>query len=873
MNEKDWRMNNLFSEEEIRDLCKRSAWCGEERNSAEEEEWIRRFRTISSVFETGREEQTDSLFDFNEECRAGCLPFKPLFAAAVSLCRDAEGRNLFLPGAFKGWMGGFTGALAVLWSAAAEGVLTELVGTMPYPPHAWVKEKAEPVIWSGEHFRQMVLRYPVFARQAVTFVYDFARHIRLIMEDLSSCLPEASRKLLRVESAEKVRAIAPPGSDRHRHGRTVHVITLESGSKLVYKPHSLSIDRGFGSWLDWLTQKAGYGKFYQPKSLDTPHGGLCTFLQASPLEKPEDAGLFFRRAGVLMGAVYLLKGCDMHAENILACGAFPVVADRETVILPRRSLFGRMTGEQNPFEVTDMCFLPTMQSLPGFRRSDTDSLTSVFFSPGKTNNLPWFQEEVFRGFDFADEICNGFQDAVGTVLSDPVEAVAAAVESFGGTEIRLVLRATMTYFTMLRALGNSENLADPQVHERVMERLFSFGSWVSKEDCQFIANTERDALRRLDTPYFSLRLGEEQLREMEDGLRAENESSLRHALEMICWCLKVNTVEDGKNHPLAVGSVSEKAVISPDSRGWLTALENLAERLAGPVRNRACPVAAAQPEIFAGKSMQRYFISPGAGNCKTLLDGSLGIFVALSAYLKVFPDKDDMRNFLQETFRNYLTDEKLLAPGLVASQPGIADGSAGLLIGSVMCYEMGTLPETILREIIGRFDTLAAQPGKIRFAPSGPIYGCCGFAAAIERVPEGFSTPGLQRLHRMLVENVGKDSRLKDIPENALTETVRQAVTGEAGKEIGCPVSNHTLRFGNAGKLYNYTQYCLDTGSGSLYTAEAERLAAILAGAEGVLPGSIPPHGSVEVGLLHGLSGVLYSLCRYLKPEEVPPIL
>ncbi len=865
-------MNSLFTEEEIRDLCRRSTWCEEERDSAEEEEWCRRFRVISAVFDTDWEKLTDDLFDFDEECRPEYLPFKPLFIAAVSLCRNAEGRDLFLPGSFKGWMVGFTGALAMLWSSASEGVITELTGKIPYSPYSWLKEKAEPVIRSGEHIRRMALRYPVFARQAVTFVYDFAEHIRLVMGDLSSCLPLACRKLLGVESAGKVMAIAPPGSDRHRHGRTVHLITLESGSRLVYKPHSLGIDRAFGAWLDWITQKAGYGKFYQPKSLDTPHGGLCTFLQASSLDNPDDAGLYFQRAGFLMGVVYLLKGCDMHAENILACGAFPVVVDMETVILPRRSLYGRMAGKQTPFQVTDMCFLPMMKNLPGFWRSDTDSLTSVFMGMGKTYNLPWYQEKVFRGFDFIDEICCGFQDAVGIVLADPDAAAAAVADLFAGTEVRLVLRATMTYITVLRALGNAESLADPQVYECTLNRLFNFGKWVSEEDCRFIADTERNAMRRLDTPYFSVRLEEDQIREMEDGLRGQNESSLRCALEAIRWCLTVNTVEDGRNHQLVTKSVYGKAVISPGSRDWLATLDNLAERLAEPLRSQTRPVVAAKPEIVDRKSRQRYFISPVGGNCKSLLDGSLGIFVALSACLKVFPEKDDIRVLLQEKFEKVFSDEKVLAPALVASEPGIADGSAGMLIGCVMCYEMGTLSESILRKTITRFDTLVAQPGKIRFAPSDPIYGCCGFAAAIERVPEAFQTPVLQQLHGMLFENVSRDSRLKGIPKNALTETVKQAVSGEAGSEIGRPVSNHTLRFGNAGKLYNYTQVCIENG-GNLYSAEAERLAEILAGAESVLPGKIPPDGSVEVGLLHGMSGVLYSICRYLKPEEVPPIL
>ena len=866
-------MDSLFTEKEIQDLYRRSTWCGEERDSAEEAEWINRFRTVAGVFETEREGQMDDLFDFTEECRPDCLPFQPLFKAAVSLNRDAEGRELFLPEAFKGWMAGFTGALGSLWSTAAGEVLTELAGKMPYPPHPWLEEKAEPVIRSGEHFRQMALRYPVFARQAVTFAYDFAKHIRLVLEDLSACLPEACRSLLDREPVTKIRKIAPPGSDRHRHGRTVHVITLESGSRLVYKPHSLGIDRAFCGWLDWLTQKAGYGKFYQPKCLDTPHGGLCTFLQASPLDRAEDAGLFFRRAGFLMGTVYLLKGCDMHAENILACGAYPVVVDMETVVLPRRSLYGRLAGEQATFRVTDMCFLPMMNNLPGFRRSDTDSLTSVFVGAGRTENLPRFGEEVFRGFDFADEVCEGFQDAIRTVITNPDEAVAAAAERFTGCEVRLVLRATMNYFTVLRALGSAESLVDPQTYERVMGRIFNFGDWVSEEDRLYVANTERDAMRRLDTPFFIEVLAEDQIGEIESDLRKQDESSLRRATETIRWCLEKKTVEDGAGQPLAMVSFPEERPVFSGERNMAVLLERMAERLAASVRRQARPVIAAQPEIINGKTIQRYFVSPGSGNCKCLLDGSLGVLVALSAYLKIAPERKDIRELLERIFQKYFSNEKMLAPGLVASVPGIADGSGGLLIGSLLCYEMGTFPETLLREIIGRFETLTAQPGKIRFALSDPIYGCCGFAAAIERIPEAFRTPALQQLHGMLVENVSQDSRLKHIPHNKLVETVRQAISGEAGREVSRPVSNHTLRFGNAGKLYNYTQFCLDSGGGDLHSAESERLAALLAEAEGVLPGKTLPDGSVEVGLLHGLSGVLYSLCRYWKPEEVPPVL
>ncbi len=877
-------MTSLFSQEEIRELYRRSVWTAAEPEGLSEDEWTRRFEALAAVFPFDADSPADPYFGPLKACRPDLLPFLPFFAFAVSLCGKHRRREIFLPGAFEGWQEAFTESLALLWGGAASQVLTEITSGAAASASIPLYEDAASAIYSGAFFREMALEYPVFARQLLIFLYDYAKHIRLLTEDLNTCLPKACRLLLAGETPTRVRKIAPPGSDRHQHGRTVHVLTLESGSRLVYKPHTMDIDRAFGSWLDWLSEKAGYGCFVKPESIDTPHGGICTYLSAEPLERREDALTFFRRAGFLMGSLYLLRGSDCHYENIIACGAWPAVVDLETAFVPEQSLLGRLAKRNLPYHISEMIFLPVMKAPPGYRRFEVDSLTSGSLILD-SKNLPRFEGELIRGTGYIEEICSGFADALRTARLHPEEAAFVLSRNFPGCTVRLVLKATISYVTFLRALGMPEALKDPVSYGWLLDRIQVFGDWVTEEDRSFVTGTEKEALRRLDIPYFTMQLGESQIYSMLSWLEEQDEEKLETSLRAIRWALEFHTVEEGSELPFAdaarphghnadaalpdvpdTGAARPDTADASDAGDTGAALAQLAERLALPLQRLARPIVAAKPEVFEGKLRQPYLIAQNTGSSTCLLDGCLGVLTALSAYCSICPERTDLRELVTGIFEKEFTDEKKLSPALVASEPGIADGTAGLLLGSRMCLEMGTLPEPLFRSVIERIGKLALEKTKLRFAPSDPLYGCAGLAAAVESLPAEYRTEELGELLALLYDNISEDSSLKNLPREELPGLVRKALTGEAGTVAGGPVRNHSLRFGNAGKLYNSTG---DTGR----TAETERFAALLSQAEAVLPDAPPPEDCLEVGLIHGMSGVLYSLCRYLDPEKVPHIL
>ena len=857
-------MNKLFSREELKDIYLRSSLQNEVCGTEAEAEWTERFCALAAVFPVDDAVMTDPLFDLPKESFWEEYLFRPYFIFAVSLCREMCGRENYMPGAFHGWMKSFTSALALVWASAAGNVLKDIAGEPEDPFSLQPDQKTVEAVASGKHFREMALRFPIFARQIVNFVYDFARDIRLLTEDLSDCLPDACTTLLAGKNTLRIRTVAPSESDRHQRCRTVHVLTLEDGSRLVYKPHSMKTDRAFCSWLDWMTQQAGYGLFEHPQSIDAPNGGLCTFLRAAPLADREEAALFFQREGFLMGALFLLKGCDMHAENVLACGAYPVAVDMETIIVPENSLYGRMSESILPFHVTDMSFLPLLQNLPGFRRAYVDALTSGTFSM-QNRNLPWIQDEVFRGTDYADQICRGFEDALRVAIRHRSETVEQMRRAFAGCSIRLVLKPTMGYIKVMRALGSPECLADPATYEHTLNRFHRFDSKVSAQDRQRITETEDIALRRLDVPYFTETIGESHLNSMEAWVREQREEGLQSSLRAIRWCLSFRTVRDG------VGIPAERLLRGTDCsdrRAWISSLDSMAETLSRALCDLSRPVIAGKPEYTEGTLVQRYYLTQGCKSSRCLLDASMGVIVALSAFLQIHPEREELRRLLGDSINDLWKDERKLSPGYAASEPGIADGAAGLLIGSRMCLEMGMLTESQFFFAAEKIGSMTAHAAKIRFAPSDPIYGCSGFAAAIESLPDRLRTKSLNQLHSILLDNVRQSGRFKDIPEDGLYDAVKWELTGQAGDDILHPVQNHTLRFGNAGKLYNYTAEMQEPTS-----YDADRMAAMLAHAETVLPQQQLPDQSTEVGLLHGLSGVLYSVCRYLAPDKVPPLL
>ena len=124
-------------------------------------------------------------------------------------------------------------------------------------------------------------------------------------------------------------------SDFHHGSRSVLVVTLSNGQKVVYKPKDVRMERAFSDLLHWLNMSGLDPKLKPLKVMDGLGYGWVEHIDSTVCSNEDQAHLYFERCGMLLALCYILEGTDLHYENIIACGANPVIVDLETIFHPQ----------------------------------------------------------------------------------------------------------------------------------------------------------------------------------------------------------------------------------------------------------------------------------------------------------------------------------------------------------------------------------------------------------------------------------------------------------------------------------------------------------------------------------------------------------
>ncbi len=121
-------------------------------------------------------------------------------------------------------------------------------------------------------------------------------------------------------------------SDRHQDGRSVMLLTLRDGGRIIYKPKGLGLEKAFSDLLGWLNSRGSPVHLRGIEVVDRGAYGWVEFVEATGCERRTDIATYYRRAGGLLCLVHLLEGTDCHLENIVASGPDPVLVDAEALL-------------------------------------------------------------------------------------------------------------------------------------------------------------------------------------------------------------------------------------------------------------------------------------------------------------------------------------------------------------------------------------------------------------------------------------------------------------------------------------------------------------------------------------------------------------
>ena len=142
---------------------------------------------------------------------------------------------------------------------------------------------------------------------------------------------ESVFKLFGLSKDTKIKQISGGMGDPHNGGKSVKAVNFDNGAKIIYKPHTCQNEMLFYELTDFLYRKMHLSvRKIKILSYDTHCWG--EFIVPEECISMEEIERFYKRIGVLAFVSYMLGTGDLHAENLIACGEYPILVDLENLV-------------------------------------------------------------------------------------------------------------------------------------------------------------------------------------------------------------------------------------------------------------------------------------------------------------------------------------------------------------------------------------------------------------------------------------------------------------------------------------------------------------------------------------------------------------
>lgn len=407
--------------------------------------------------------------------------------------------------------------------------------------HGNVKEQyeeyCEKYLSNIEYIDELFHIYPVLKRLVFEivlllnerykdFILRFRKDIGVIKEEFSFSEEELQITHLRSDT-----------SDSHNKGGTVFIVTLSNEKRVVYKSRSLKAE----IYLQKVISFVENGLNCELKKLsliDCGDYGWEKFIETKECQSEMDLKQYYYRFGVLIFISYILNANDLHEENVIANGEYPVIIDGETILdnwmisknmnardrvndmirnsvllsglLPKRSYTNKgkgidmsaiagKGGQEFPFQI------------PNVVDAFTSDMRLEYINPkkGEKNNLVKLQGTYYSPYEYVYDIVQGFSDAYNYSYSNKVE-LYNLVKQFADLEVRHLVQDTQKYGMLLHLSYHPDFMQDGLHRELFLCTLFKNSSLINKP-CEII-DTEIEDMLHMDIPYFKVKANETILR-------------------------------------------------------------------------------------------------------------------------------------------------------------------------------------------------------------------------------------------------------------------------------------------------------------------------------------------------------------------------
>ena len=323
----------------------------------------------------------------------------------------------------------------------------------------------------------------------------------------------------------KITKIKVMTSDVHNHGKQVMRIQLDLKDEILYKPHSMENEKIFNELLKWFKEKTGLD-YRRYAFISCEDHSWSTILEYSACETEEQLENYYRRFGLQLFLAYVFGTKDLHYENIIASGEYPVLIDLETLVNLRLNETRKTVNEEIRYELFQSVLytglLPIYLwnntgngvnlsgvcgdgnqrypfKIPCILEPETSNMRIGYNYPvsKKAMNQATLNGKFICPNAYKEKIIEGFKVAYNCVIDLKIEFMSI-LHNIENLTNRYVLLDSQRYAMMLSASYHPSLLMDKETRKQFWKYQWEGRNEINKE----IVESEIISLDNGDIPYF-----------------------------------------------------------------------------------------------------------------------------------------------------------------------------------------------------------------------------------------------------------------------------------------------------------------------------------------------------------------------------------
>ncbi|HGA3561359.1 TPA: type 2 lanthipeptide synthetase LanM family protein [Streptococcus agalactiae] len=403
---------------------------------------------------------------------------------------------------------------------------SKLIGNNPDEEYNYYNDK---FLQNKDYKNEIFKIYPCLLRSITEIVDSLSSNYSEMLNNLKFDYDLIKNELCNNLPFTTIKNIQSNISDSHNKGYSVSIIELDNNIKIVYKPHSLEVEDAYNKFTEIFSCVCKYS-LYQLKAIDRGNYGWEEYIECSPCNTIEEVSRYYYRFGALIFINYILNTNDLHVENVIASGQYPIIIDLETILnnsrtIKNNSAKGKINAKLNN-SVLYSGLLPQKKYLNLGKGIDISAikgkanekypiripvLKDIFtsnirfdyeFPISKENhNLVSYKNEFANPHDYLKDINEGFSDLYKFVLKNK-DVCLNALKLFENLKVRYLVQDTQKYAMILHTSLHPDFMQDGKDRELFLCNLFKDYRSI-QGDLNTVKYEIKDLLN-LDIPYFQL---------------------------------------------------------------------------------------------------------------------------------------------------------------------------------------------------------------------------------------------------------------------------------------------------------------------------------------------------------------------------------